>query len=173
MMSEKQITGNQSEGASEGKSVLTELFSQGGVTPKEAMGLTDGMVEGMYGQAYRLYNTGKYADAIQLFRLLIMLNPTDAKYTLGLAACMHMLKEYRNAIELYTMCAALDPVSPLPLYHLSDCYLQIKDKFSALVSLEMTVKRAGEKTEYKVLKDRAQLTIESLRKDLKALGVLK
>jgi hypothetical protein len=37
----------------------------------------------------------------------------------------------------------------------------------------MAVKRAGETPQYKVLKDRAQLTIESLKKELKEQGVLK
>lgn len=136
------------------------------VTPKEAMGLSDSMVEGIYGQAYRLYNTGKYKDASQLFRLLIMLNSTEPKYALGLAACFHMLKEYKSAIQMYTLCGIMDPSTPIPYYHSSDCFLQMNDKVSALVSLEMAVKRSGEKAEFRTLKDRALLTIESLKKEL-------
>ena len=160
-------------GNSATKPEASTVFSQEKITPKAAMGMTDEAVEEMYGQAYRLYNSGNYSDAVQLFRLLIMLNPMTSKYTLGLAACMHMMKEFRSAIELYTTCTALDPISPFPLYYLSDCYIKIQDQFSALVALEMTVKRAGEKPEYKVLKDRALLTMETLKRDLKKQGVLK
>ena len=137
-----------------------------GVMPKDAMGLSDAMVEGIYGQGYRLYNTGKYKDASQLFRLLIMLNSTEPKYSMGLAACFHMLKEYKNAVSTYAICGVIDPENPIPHYHASDCYVHMKDPVSALISLEMAVKRAGDKAEYQTLKDRALLTIEALKKEI-------
>lgn len=135
-------------------------------TPKDAMGLTDAMVEGIYGQAYRLYNTGKYRDASQLFRLLIMLNSVEPKYAMGLAACFHMLKEYKSAADSYAIVGVIDPDSPVPFYHASDCFIQMGDQISALIALEMSLKRAGEKPEYRTLKDRASLTIESLKKEI-------
>lgn len=140
--------------------------AQKGATPKDAMGLTDAMVEGIYGQAYRLYNTGKYRDASQLFRLLIMLNTTEPKYAMGLAACFHMLKEYRAAIDTYTIVSMINPESPIPYFHASDCMIQMGDNTSAIIALQMAVKRAGEKPEFRTLKDRALLTIESLKKEV-------
>jgi type III secretion system low calcium response chaperone LcrH/SycD len=145
---------------------VAQNLIQKGFIPKDAMGLSDQMVEGIYGQAYRLYQTGRYNDASQLFRLLIMINSTEPKYAFGLAACFHMMKEYKNAAETYSICALIEPDSPVPHYHASDCYLQMKDNISALIALELAVKRAGQKPEFKALKDRAQLTIESLKKEL-------
>lgn len=135
-------------------------------TAKDALGLSDQMIEGIYGQAYRLYNTGKYKDASQLFKLLIMLDAKEPKYLLGMAACFHMMKEYENALGVYMVCGVADPESPLPHYHSSDCYIQMKDKISAIVALEIAVTRAGEKPEFQMLKDRAKLTIENLKKEL-------
>jgi type III secretion system low calcium response chaperone LcrH/SycD len=139
---------------------------QQGVMPKDMLGLSDAMVEGIYGQAYRLYNTGKYKDASQLFRLLIMLNSTESKYAMGLAACFHMMKEYKNAVSTYALCGIIDPENPIPHYHASDCYLHLQDPVSALIALEMAVKRAGDKSEYSTLKDRAMLTISSLKQEI-------
>ena len=136
--------------------------------PKEFMGLSDSMVEGIYGQAYRLYNTGKYREAGQLFRLLIMINGTEAKYAMGLAACLHMLKDYKAASEAYMLCTAIDANNPIPHYHASDCYMQMKDKISALISLELAIRQCGEKPEFKMLKDRALMTIQSLKNDLQS-----
>lgn len=133
--------------------------------PKNLLGLSDNMVEGIYSQAYRLYNTGRYNDAAELFRLLIMMNPVEAKYTLGLAACYHMTKDYSDAVGVYAICATLDPDSPLPYYHSSDCYIQMNDPLSATLALEMAIKRSEGKPEYQVLKDRAQMTIDSLKKE--------
>lgn len=137
-----------------------------GASPKDALGLTDAMVEGVYGQAYRLYNTGKYKEAIQIFRLLLMINSTEPKYAMGLAACFHMSKDYKSAINTYSIVGIIDPENPISFYHASDCFMQIGDPASALISLEMAIKRAGEKPEFKTLKDRATLTAESLKKDV-------
>lgn len=145
---------------------LTGKTFKQGMTPKDTLGLSDAMVEGIYGQAYRLYNTGKYKDASQLFRVLVMLNPLEPKYTIGLGACFHMMKDYKSAIDTYTLATVMDTESPIPFYHISDCYTQINDNVSAAVALEMAIKRAGDKPEYKKLKDRALLTLESLKKEI-------
>lgn len=136
------------------------------VVPKDMLKLSDQYVEGIYGQAYRLYNTGKYVEAGKLFQLLIMINALEPKYLLGLAACFHMLKDYKNAVETYTICSLLDPQSPIPHYHCSDCYINIGDPLSAMVCLDLAIKRAGDKPEFQVLVDRSKLTLESLQKEV-------
>lgn len=147
------------------ETALSNVFEKG-MLPKDAMGLSDAMVEGIYGHAYRLYNTGKYREASQLFRLLIMLNPTSPKYPLGLAACFHMLKEYANAATTYALVSIIDPESPIPYYHSSDCYINIGELPSAIVVLEMAVKLSEGKEQYSMIKERSLFTIESLRNDL-------
>lgn len=136
------------------------------VVPKDMLKLSDQYVEGIYGQAYRLYNTGKYVEAGKLFQLLIMINSLEPKYLLGLAACFHMLKDYKNAVETYTICSLLDPESPIPHYHCSDCYVNIGDPLSAIICLDLAIKRAGNKAEYQILVDRSKLTLESLQKEV-------
>lgn len=143
-----------------------EKATRKGTTPKDALGLTDAMVEGIYGQAYRLYNTGKYKEAAQIFRLLLMINATEPKYAMGLAACFHMKKEFQNALGAYSLVTVLDPNSPVSFYHTADCYMQIGDPVSAIIALESAVARSGEKPEFKTLKDRATMMIESLKKDV-------
>lgn len=139
-------------------------FFRRGTLPKDIFGLDNNILENIYAQAYRLYNTGKYTEASHLFRILIMMNATEQKYMLGLAACFHMLKEYDNALNSYTLCSALDPKNPLPYYHSSDCYIQLKDNLSAMLSLEMTIAHAGDKPEYAKMKERAILSLQSLKK---------
>lgn len=145
---------------------LAKKAVKSGVFPKDLLGMSDSMVEGMYAQAYRLYNTGKYKDASQLFRMLVMINSLEPKYLMGFAACHHMLKEYKTAVDSYMVCGMLDPNNPVPHYHASDCYIQMNDPVSAIIELEMSIKRSGERPEFKTLRDRANLTIESLKKEL-------
>jgi len=138
-----------------------------GMVQQGLLGMSDAMVEGLYSQAYRLYNTGKYKDASQLFRTLTMINSMEPKYSMGLAACFHMMKEYDNAVSMYALCGIIDPENPIPHYHASDCYIQMKDPISAIIALEMAIKRAGKKPEYQALKDRAAMSINSLKNDAK------
>lgn len=142
--------------------IMSRMFKDG-MSPKDAMGINSNILESIYAQAYRLYNTGKYIEASHLFRILIMMNVSEPKYLLGLAACFHMLKEYKNAIETYTMCSAIDPHTPIPYYHSSDCFIQMKDYLSAMLCLQLAIDKAGNKSEYAKIKERASMSLESLK----------
>jgi len=128
------------------------------------LGLTDGIVESIYGQAYRLYNTGKYEEAIEVFRLLLMVRASEPKFALGAAACFHRLKQYKSAIDSYIVMTMIDPETPIPFFHMSDCYIQMGDAISSLTMLQLAIEKAGDKAEFHVLKDRATLTLQGLNK---------
>lgn len=147
--------------------LLADEFIKNGHMPKDILNLSDRQVEGLYAQAYNFYQTGRYKDSLQIFRLLIMLNPSEAKYVLGLGACMHMMKEYKDAIDSYTLCSVLDSETPIGYYHMSDCFLALKDSYSAIVALDMAIKRAGGKPEFQTLKDRAMMTMQNLQNEIK------
>ncbi|MBV36925.1 MAG: CesD/SycD/LcrH family type III secretion system chaperone [Rickettsiales bacterium] len=143
--------------------VMDDVFEKG-MLPKEAMGLTDGMVEGIYGHAYRLYNSGQYREASQLFRLLVMLDATTQKYMMGLSACYHLLGEYENALMTYSVAEILNPEDPMPCYHSSDCYARMGEMDNALEQLQFAEEKCGERAEYAHLKDRIHLTVDNLKK---------
>lgn len=133
---------------------------------KSIMGMSDESVESLYSQAYLLYNTGKYRDSLQVFRLLTLIDPTESKFIMGLAACFHMMKEYRSASSTYALVSVIDPMNPIPYYHSSDCYIQTGDKISAMAMLELAIKRAGSKSEFSALKQRAEITLQGLKKEV-------
>lgn len=147
-----------------------EEFIRKNFMPKDVFNIDDQQMEGLYAQAYNFYQTGRFKDAIQIFRLLVSLNSTEAKYVLGLGACLHMMKEYKDAVDTYTACCLLDTESPIPFYHMSDCYIAMKDPFSALVTLDMAIKKAGSKPEFQMLKDRAAMTMQNIQKEVKEEG---
>lgn len=131
------------------------------------LNLDEVKIETIYARAYRLYNTGKYVEAAQIFRYLLLVDPGDTKYFLGLAACCHLLKDYKSAILVYLLSDLIDDKSPIADFHASDCYLQMDDKVSALISLNLAIQKSGDKPEYQILKSRATLTAETLKKELK------
>ena len=103
----------------------------------------------------------------KISRLLIMLNANESKYVLGLGACLTSDKEYKDAVNSYVLCSILDPESPIPYYHMSDCFLGMKDTYSAIVALDMAIKGAGSKPEFQMLKDRAIMTMQGLQNEVK------
>lgn len=133
---------------------------------KDVLGISDESAEAIYGQGYLLYTTGRYKDAAEIFKLLIMMNSTEPKYVMGLGACYHMLKEYHSAASTYMLVSAIDAVNPLPYFHASDCYLQMGDKISAALMLEMTLKKAGDQKKFETLIQRATITLAGLKKEL-------
>jgi len=146
---------------------LSENLFQNGMSPKDAVGISDQTAERIYAQAYQLYNLGKFDDARKLFSSLVLMDFTQAKYMLGLAACYHVMKEYDQAAQNYLKCAALDPKSPIPYYHAYDCFMQMEDVSSAMVALNLTIKRCGEKVEYLEMKNKASLYLEGLKEQVK------
>jgi type III secretion system low calcium response chaperone LcrH/SycD len=133
----------------------------------DILGISKEKEEKYYRHAYLLYNTGRYKDAASIFRNVLMpLHTTESKYILGLAACCHMLKEYKMAAGVYLIVSSIDPLNPIPFFHASDCYIQIGDLISATTVLEMAIKRAMDKKEYATLKQRAEITLNGLKKEL-------
>lgn len=130
---------------------------------KTLAGVTDAKEEAIYGQAYLMYNTGKYKEASEIFRILITINSMEPKYLMGLAACMHMQKEYMAAASLYTMCGFIDPKSPVAPFHASDCYIELEDTLSAITALELAITLAGDREEYKALKEKSEVTLAGLK----------
>lgn len=137
-----------------------------GILPKHALRLGDDTMEAIYSQAYTLYNQGKYQDASYIFRLLMLLDYMTSKYILGLAACLHRMKDYKNAANVYLLCSTLDSTNPLPHYHAADCYLQLGFPEMAAFSLGLVLTTAGEQPQYAVIKERARLMKETLDKEL-------
>lgn len=161
------IEGKESEEIRKALESLASNMFEKGLLPKDAMGISDEMVEGLYSFAYRLYNTGKYDQAVQIFRLLILLNPTSAKFMLGLAACFHMQKQYEIAATSYILCTLVDPKNPLPYYHASDCYMQLGKSDLAIASLEACLKKMEGKAEFTAIRDRVQLTLDTFQEKVK------
>ena len=155
------------------KETITALLSEAankGVMPKHALQLGDDTMEAIYSQAYNLYNQGRYKESSYIFRLLMLLDYMTPKYILGLAACLHRMKDYKNAANIYLLCGTLDTTNPLPHYHAADCYIQLDMPVLAIFSLGLAINASGDQPQYAVVKERATLMKEALDKQVKGEG---
>jgi type III secretion system low calcium response chaperone LcrH/SycD len=147
------------------KSILSQAINSG-IMPRQALKLSDDTMEAIYGQAYNLYNQGKYKEASYVFRLLMLLDYLTTKYMMGLAACLHRLHDYKQAANTYLLCGTLDSKNPLPHYHAADCYLQLQAPLLASFSLGLAVAAAADQPQYAIIKERASLMKEALNQQM-------
>lgn len=154
------------ESVEEHESLMHEAFSkifgeQASDEPK-----TETILE-IYHQAYHLYRDQDYAKAANLFRVLTVVNPLEAKYWKALGACSHMLQDYEHAIRCYICTQALykDQPDPYLYVHAADCYFSIGQIEQGLMALEGAQHRAEEQQDEKILRHVALMKEQWSRKN--------
>lgn len=134
--------------------------------PKEAMGISEENLELMYYQAYTLYQAGNFKEANNFFRMLTFLDRKKGKHWHGLAATYHKLGEFEKAAESYFAWAVVQKDTPLPYYHASDCFEQMKNPIGAFFALNGAISRCGNNPEYAKIKERCLMMRDKLNQDL-------
>lgn len=95
---------------------------------QEMFGFSDETLLHMYDLASDLVNKKKYEYASDLFRFLTVLAPHVASYWIGLGVCLQALDRHEDATAVFRAAKFLHPLDPLPLIHIMECYLSLKDK---------------------------------------------
>src|SRR6187399_678243 len=67
---------------------------------RDALGIDPKLIQHIYSVGYQMYNTGRFVQASQVFRLLLFLDGLKLKYLMGLGASYHMMKNYPIAAEI-------------------------------------------------------------------------
>ena len=116
------------------KTALTTLFS--GQPLKAAKGISDEELNAVYSLAYSYYSTGKYDDALKLFKFLVMFDHLNAKYWDGLGSVHQVQKNYDDAIAAYAQSVMLDSSNPRPVYYSALCYFAKGEKLHAAASVQ-------------------------------------
>lgn len=140
-----------------------------GATPKDIFDVKPETLEYFYSQAYRMYNQGKYKEALYLFQLLVMLDPNRPRHILGSAACLHRMGKYEAAGKLYLIAQPLDPENPLPSFHAADCYIKLQVYILAEYHLKKCLELCATKSQYALIKDRATIMLEKAQAELALL----
>ncbi|CRX37761.1 SycD/LcrH family type III secretion system chaperone [Estrella lausannensis] len=149
----------------EQKKVMKKIFIDG-KAPAEAMGIDAKTTEMIYSEAGRLYNAGRYQDALGFFRVLDLIMPNVPKFMFGIAACYQMLKKNSEAAGWYIKCSYFDKESPIPYYHMSDCFLKLKNYGAALAALRMVLQRAKGDPKFEKICGKCKLMMEDAKKRL-------
>lgn len=150
--------------------VISDNIFNKGAEPYEALAISKSKLEGIYAQAFQLYNAGNFKKAYRTFEMLSMLNNRDPRFPFGMAASLQVLNQFKEAYNFFILSATMDQDNPVPFYHAADCCLKIDDKMSALVMVQLVIERCKEKPEYSYIKDRCEVLKENLTTELNEEG---
>lgn len=139
--------------------VMIDIF-ENGLFPGEALGFNQDFLDYVYKFAYGLYQKNQIEEASQLYRWLKRMSPLEQKYTVALAHCFIMQKNWLPAVALLMELAYLNPEDPLPFEKMCDCLIEAHDLPGALVAIDKAIERAGDKKEYSTDKEKWLMTFD-------------
>lgn len=146
--------------------ILMRIFDKG-MLPKDAICLSKRDMSQLYTYAYYLFNSGKYPQAREMFKLLLALDPSEVGFATALGICYHREKNYKFALTAYLRSYLQDPFDPLPLFYGYDCAIKMDSEPVALMLLKKTIEAAGDQTKFAAIKERAQLIYDGLEPKVK------
>ena len=121
---------------------IKELVARGiagslmGEPLKIAKGISNEELESVYSLAYSYYTTGKYDEALKLFKFLVMFDHMNQKYWIGLGSVHQVLKQWDEAIAAYAQAMMFDVSKPKPIYYAALCYFAKGEKTHAAASVQ-------------------------------------
>ncbi|MBB64704.1 MAG: CesD/SycD/LcrH family type III secretion system chaperone [Waddliaceae bacterium] len=133
----------------------------------DIFGISQGATDQLYTHAQALFQQGQYGEANKLFSVLILATPDDGRYQFAYGASAQKAEMWLQAIYGFKNAAELEPGDPLPLYHLSHCYLVSEEHENARQALIGCIERCGDLKEYEKVKERATLTLKSIKETKK------
>jgi len=154
------------------KKVLEKVLIEG-ETMQHACGISDNMMEYLYEQGFRKYQSGNYGKAEGYFYLLLQLNPEDLRFITGFAACKLKQEQYPEAINAYTFFAIIDPINPVPHYHQALIFQKVGQPEAASLSYQAVIRLCGDVPEFSAMKERSILCLKGLEGQIKAEGAKK
>ena len=158
-------TGRIPEGDPEGVGDIVVGMINGDVTLRDVQGLTDDQLEAVYATAYNHFKVGRLEKADQLMNFLCLFEPRTAKYWTGLGAVRMSQKNYDGASHAYGTAANIDIDAPRPPFRLAEALMAKGEKAAAREALDLAIENAGDKEDFKEIRERAQALLALLSED--------
>ena len=144
---------------------IGEAVMEGKATLAAVQGITNEDLEAVYGVAHGLYSAGRYADALDLFRFLVLHAHVTGRYWFGLGACQQMLGDTAGALKSYGMAALFDPAEAEVPLRAAECFLKLGDRVNARSAAEAAGIVAGNAPAKPAIAQRARLLIARIDRE--------
>lgn len=119
-------------------------------------------LESFYYFAYETFKNGQFDKSFDVFRLAVILDPTDFRFMYGLGQASQHLGHYILAGTAFNIASCLQPENPVPCLCAGECYFHLDDPFNALLSLEQAIEISADNKKYEPIKTRALLQYDNI-----------
>lgn len=102
----------------------------------------------LYSRGYFFYESGKYAEATDFFKVLTQMDAENPIYWTGLGACQQMQKKYQEALLAYSTALILDSTDPVTFFHAANCCFALNYVSEGLKAIETAENIARERPEH-------------------------
>ena len=122
---------------------LLQQWSQGQVSLKQIVGLSDEELYAIASQGYYLFLQGKTEPARVLFEGLVAIDPRNAYYYRALGAIYWRLKEAQKALKQFTYAIRVAPAEISSYVNRAEVYVATQQFGMAHTDLNHAVSHAG------------------------------
>lgn len=107
------------------------------------------VINELYTRGYFFYESGKYTEATDFFKVLTQMKAENPLYWNGLGACLQMQKKYHEALLAYSTAAILDSTNPITFFHAANCCFSLNHIAEGIKAIEAAEDIARKNPEYK------------------------
>ncbi|MDB5839908.1 MAG: putative regulatory protein [Herminiimonas sp.] len=112
--------------------------------------------EMIYGQGCNFFRQNAYEKAADVFSLLALYRPLEARYVTAHAMCQKLLRRFDIAVQLFATVMILEPGNPKPVMHAAECFFAMGQEETAISVLKSVLVIAGEGSEHAEMRERAE-----------------
>lgn len=136
---------------------LVDQWSQGRVSLKQIVGLSEEELYAIAGQGYYLFLQGKTEPARVIFEGLVAIDPRNAYYYRALGAIYWRLKEAQKALKQFTYAIRVAPREVSSYVNRAEIYMAQKQFAAARADLGQAIRTATPLDRALIRKARAML----------------
>lgn len=120
---------------------MQEIFDVVRDVVRESDAVTDAQAEQFYAYAFAQYRCGGLQKATEVFHVLCVRRPLEARFWFGFAASLQEGKNYEEALRAWAMTALLDKANPYPHFHAAECSFSMNNLRDAALALQEVERR--------------------------------
>jgi tetratricopeptide (TPR) repeat protein len=125
---------------------MSEEDKEKTVLLQEMFGLSNETLLHAYALGSKFFKEGKTMEAWAIFVFLTTMTPYVASYWIAQGICLTNMNRQEEALTLFNTAKFLNPTDPVPVAHMCECYVALKDRDGAkreLATLKTIVTSLG------------------------------
>ena len=101
--------------------------------------VSESELNNLYVDAVAYYAAEEMDEALTQFTYLVMNNPWNRLYLVGLASCLHAEKQYQNAMVFYGYAAMMDARDAAVTFRIGQCFNSLGMMKEAIEALQTSI----------------------------------